>query len=82
MKSRHILSFFVFLLMAFSLFTCRKDENVPLDQFEIIQEDVTVTATTASFKVDYVYGNHNYVWLDHVNIHFSKDKEMSSPIQV
>ena len=81
MKSRHILSFFVFLLMAFSLFTCQKDATVPLDQFKIIQEDVTATATTASFKVDYVYGNQSHVWrLDHVNIHFSKDKEMSSPL--
>lgn len=80
MKIRNVFSFVFVFLLAFLLLTCQKDENVPLDQFKIIHEDVSATAKTAQFKVYYVYGQNKQCKLDHVNIYFSKDSEVKNPL--
>lgn len=68
------------LLWVFILLTCQKDENVPLDQFKIIQENISSTAKTAELKVYYVYAQNKQCKLERVNIYYSKDSEVKNPI--
>ena len=81
MSIRHIASFSIILLLAFLLLTCQKDETVPLNQFSIIKENVTVSATKANFKTYYEYASGKRCVLDHVNLYYSRDKEMSNPLR-
>ena len=80
MVYRHITSVLIPVLLLGLLLTCQKDENVPLNQFKIIHEDVSATAKTATLKVYYVYGQNKQCKLDHVNIYFSKDSEVKNPL--
>lgn len=81
MNSKHILPFFIVLLLALLLLTCQKDETVPLNQFSITKENVTASATKANFKTYYEYASGTRCVLDHVNLYYSKDKEMSNPLR-
>ena len=81
MRIKFISSFFISLLLLGFMSTCMKDGDVPLNVFAILKEDVTATATKASFKVYYEYAfDTRHYTLKRATIFFSKNKDVTNAL--